>query len=64
MACPKDASEEIESLVVPLEIDAGASWIDLLVDCKIANSKSEVRRLIQQEGFYIERERVGSISAR
>jgi tyrosyl-tRNA synthetase len=48
---------------VPAGSAPGTSWADLLVTLKLAASKSEVRRLIQQGGFYVEQEAVSDQAA-
>jgi tyrosyl-tRNA synthetase len=59
----KSAPEEIETVTVTAGIGPGTPWADLLVTLKLAASKSEVRRLIQQGGFYVEQESVTDIAA-
>jgi tyrosyl-tRNA synthetase len=59
----KEAPGEIETVTVPAEIAGGTSWVELVVACNLAKSKSEMRRLIQQGGFYIEQEPVRDIGA-
>lgn len=60
-----------EVAVVPIPADlaaaaagAGVTWPDLLVALKLASGKGEVRRLMQQGGFYVEQEPVTDITAR
>jgi tyrosyl-tRNA synthetase len=65
----KAAPEEITEVMIPGELAAraeagGVPWPDLLVLLEIASSKGEVRRLIQQGGFYVEQEAVRDIAAR
>jgi tyrosyl-tRNA synthetase len=59
----KAAPEEIMEVRVPDAMAAGTPWVDLAVTCKLAGSKSEMRRLIQQGGFYIEQEAVHDAGA-
>jgi tyrosyl-tRNA synthetase len=65
----KTAPEEITEVELPGELAAavaagGLTWPDLLVALKLAKSKSEVRRLMQQRGFYVEQEPVTDIAAK
>lgn len=59
----KEAPEEIEVVTVPAGTAAGTPWVDLVVACGLAGSKSEMRRLIQQGGFYIEQEAIRDVAA-
>ncbi len=59
----KSAPEEVQTVRVPAGSTPGTSWADLLVTLKLASSKSEVRRLIQQGGFYVEQEAVADQAA-
>lgn len=59
----KSAPEEIEKANVPQGVPPGTPWADLLVTLKLAASKSEVRRLIQQGGFYVEQQPVTDTAA-
>ena len=36
----------------------GATWVDICATLGLSKSKSEVRRLMQQGGFYVEQESV------
>ena len=54
----KEAPEEIEVLQAPPDAAAGITWVDLVVTLKLAGSKGEMRRLMQQGGFYVEQESV------
>ena len=45
-------------------VDGGMGVIELLVACKLAPSKGEARRLIQQGGVAVNGEKVGSIDVR
>ena len=45
-------------------VDGGMGVIELLVACKLAPSKGEARRLIQQGGVVVNGEKVGSIDVR
>ena len=59
----KAAPDEVETVSVPAGIGDGTPWVDLAVACKLAKSKSEMRRLIQQGGFYVEQEPVADPAA-
>lgn len=59
----KAAPDEVETVKVPDDLTAGTTWVDLAVTCKLAGSKSEMRRLIQQGGFYVEQETVKDVTA-
>ncbi|MDM7914383.1 MAG: tyrosine--tRNA ligase [Candidatus Eisenbacteria bacterium] len=59
----KSAPEEIEEVRVPASVAPGTSWVDLAVAAKLAASKSEMRRLMQQGGFYVEQEPVRDTAA-
>ncbi len=59
----KSAPEDVEVARVPAGLAPGTSWADLLVTLKLSASKSEVRRLIQQGGFYVEQEAVSDQAA-
>ncbi len=59
----KAAPEEIEEVRVPDGVGPGIPWVDLAVTCRLSTSKSEMRRLIQQGGFYVEQEPVRDITA-
>jgi tyrosyl-tRNA synthetase len=63
------APDEIQEVRLPAELaaaaaSAGITWPDLLAALKLASSKSEVRRLMQQGGFYVEQEPVMDVGAR
>ncbi len=62
----KEIPEEVESVKVPIAMGPGTPWLDVAVATepqKLAASKSEMRRLIQQGGFYIEQEVVKDVFA-
>jgi tyrosyl-tRNA synthetase len=59
----KAAPEKVETVRVPGGVAPGITWVDLAVTCKLSGSKSEMRRLIQQGGFYIEQEAVRDTAA-
>jgi len=59
----KAAPEDVTEVHVPATIAAGTAWVDLATACKLAGSKSEMRRLIQQGGFYVEQEPVRDAAA-
>jgi len=65
----KAAPEEVTEVRLPAELAAkaaagGVPWPDLLAALKLASSKSEVRRLMQQGGFYVEQEPVTDVGTR
>jgi tyrosyl-tRNA synthetase len=65
----KAAPDDITEVRLPAELAAAAAaggvpWPDLLAGLKLASSKSEVRRLMQQGGFYVEQEPVTDAGAR
>ena len=43
--------------------DGGIDILDLLVDCRLAPSKSEARRLVQQGGVSVDGEKITAIDA-
>jgi tyrosyl-tRNA synthetase len=62
----KEIPEEVECVKVPIAMGPGTPWLDVAVATepqKLAASKSEMRRLIQQGGFYIEQEAVKDVLA-
>lgn len=59
----KSAPEEVEMLPVPEGTTPGTSWVDIAVALKIAGSKSEMRRLMQQGGFYVDQQPVSDTAA-
>lgn len=62
----KEVPEEIESVTVPASMGPGTPWLDIAVSTepqRLAASKSEMRRLIQQGGFYVEQEVVKDVFA-
>ncbi len=62
---PEDVTEvRLTSELAQAAAAAGVTWPDLLVALKLASSKSEVRRLMQQGGFYVEQEPVTDVGAR
>ena len=65
----KRVPDEVTAVAIPADLaaaaaGAGVTWPDLLVALKLAASKGEVRRLMQQGGFYVEQEPVTDIAAR
>jgi tyrosyl-tRNA synthetase len=65
----KAAPEEVAEVRLPADLARAAAgegirWPDLIVALKLAASKSEVRRLMQQRGFYVEQEPVTDVEAR
>lgn len=65
----KAAPEEVAVVELPPELkraaaEAGVTWPDLLVALKLAATKSEVKRLMQQGGFYVEQAPVTDMTAR
>jgi tyrosyl-tRNA synthetase len=65
----KEIPEEVPEIRLPAQFAGKATpWTDLLpgLECegkKLAASKSEVRRLIQQGGFYVEQETIKDTAA-
>jgi tyrosyl-tRNA synthetase len=59
----KAVPEEIEIIRVPAGTPAGTPWVDLAVSLKLAASKSEMRRLIQQGGFYLDQAPITDVVA-
>jgi tyrosyl-tRNA synthetase len=59
----KSAPESVETVEVPGGLVSGTSWVDMIVTLKLATSKGEIRRLIQQGGFYVEQEPVTDTAA-
>ncbi|MBM3287145.1 MAG: tyrosine--tRNA ligase [Candidatus Eisenbacteria bacterium] len=59
----KSAPDAIEEVHLPPGAAEGTPWVDILVALKLASSKSELRRLIQQGGFYIDQQPVRDPSA-
>lgn len=59
----KDAPDEIPELEVGPDL-LDVTWVDLCFALNMCSSKSEVRRLIKQGGFYIEQEPMKDMSAR
>jgi len=65
----KSAPDEITEVALSPELARAAGgdgvlWPDLIAGLKLASSKSEVRRLMQQGGFYVEQEAVTDPGAR
>jgi tyrosyl-tRNA synthetase len=65
----KSAPEDPTAIALPPDLARmaameGVPWPDLLAGLKLAGSKGEVRRLMQQGGFYVEQEPVTDIGAR
>ncbi len=62
----KEIPDQVEVVKVPIAMGPGTPWLDVAVATepqKLAASKSEMRRLIQQGGFYIEQEVVKDVLA-
>ncbi len=59
----KEAPDEVPEKSVPAEL-LGASWIDVCAGLGLCKSKSEMRRLMTQGGFYVEQEAVKDIEAK
>jgi tyrosyl-tRNA synthetase len=59
----KEAPAAVPEVTVPPEL-MKATWVDLCAGLGLSESKSAVRRLIQQGGFYVEQEPVRDINAR
>lgn len=53
----KSAPSELPEVLVPPHLE-GTTWIDLCTGLGLSKSKSELRRLMQQGGFYVEQEAV------
>jgi len=65
----KSAPDDPTAIALPpdlvrLALADGVPWPDLLAGLKLAGSKGEVKRLMQQGGFYVEQEPVTDIGAR
>jgi len=58
-----EVPEEVALVTVPGDLGAGIAWVELAVALKLTASKSEMRRLIQQGGFYVEQEPVRDVAA-
>lgn len=58
----KAAPDDVPELAVPTELLNG-TWIDLCAGMNLAKSKGEMRRLIQQGGFYVEQEQIKDTGA-
>jgi len=56
----KEAPDEVPEKAVPAEL-LGATWIDVCAGLGLCKSKSEMRRLMTQGGFYVEQEPVKDI---
>jgi tyrosyl-tRNA synthetase len=59
----KNAPAEVPELEVPSRL-LGSTWVDLCFSLNLSKSKSEIRRLIKQAGFYIEQQPMKDIEAR
>lgn len=51
------------SIVTPARIEAGIGVIDLFIEAGLGSSKSDVRRLIQQGGAYVNGDRIDDTNA-
>jgi tyrosyl-tRNA synthetase len=60
----KSVPEAVETVILSPEIIMGTTWVDILVSCNLVKSKSEMRRLIEQGGFYVEQEQVRDLAAK
>jgi tyrosyl-tRNA synthetase len=58
----KSAPSDMPEVLIPPHI-GDRTWVDLCVGLGLSKSKSELRRLIQQGGFYVEQESVRDIEA-
>jgi len=58
----KGAPAELPEVLVPPHLE-GTTWVDLCADLGLSKSKSELRRLMKQGGFYVEQESVRDIEA-
>ncbi|MBW2623222.1 MAG: tyrosine--tRNA ligase [Deltaproteobacteria bacterium] len=59
----KNAPDETPELEAPPDL-LESTWVDLCFTLKMCESKSEVRRLMKQGGFYIEQEPMKNLGAR
>ena len=59
----KNVPAEVPELEVPSSL-LGSTWVDLCFSLNLSKSKSEIRRLIKQAGFYIEQQPMKDIEAR
>jgi len=59
----REAPEAVPEVPVPPELQ-GATWVDLCARLGLGESKSALRRLIEQGGFYIEQVPVRDVQAR
>ncbi|MCP4655393.1 MAG: tyrosine--tRNA ligase [bacterium] len=59
----KEAPAEVPEVEVPPEL-RNATWVDLCAGLGLSKSKGEVRRLMQQGGFYVEQEPVKDTHAK
>jgi tyrosyl-tRNA synthetase len=59
----REAPEAVPEVSVPPELQT-ATWVDLCAGLGLGESKSAVRRLIQQGGFYVEQAPVKDVRAR
>lgn len=58
----REAPDEVPVAEVPAEL-TGASWVDLCAALQLVSSKGELRRLMQQGGFYVDQEPVQDTAA-
>ena len=56
----KGVPAELPEIVVPTHL-AGATWVHLCADLGLSKSRSELRRLMKQGGFYVDQESVRDI---
>jgi tyrosyl-tRNA synthetase len=59
----KNVPAGVPELEVPSSL-LGSTWVDLCFSLNLSKSKSEIRRLIKQAGFYIEQQPMKDIEAR
>ena len=59
----KEAPAEIPEIEVPPDL-LDATWVDLCAGLNLGTSKGEIRRLINQGGFYVDQQPMHDINAR
>lgn len=59
----KEAPAEVPEVEVPPELRQ-ATWVDLCAGLRLSQSKGEMRRLMQQGGFYVEQKAVKDTQAK